>query len=140
MQLRDRSYRNEMKVIDEIGRRFLVFMRVNEFFEECFSVGLTYLPVSGKSITLLRCNGPHGGHEKMKTETKAHYHYHIHRATIEMIEQNRQPEKDAVVTTAYNCFKQALRYFLKEANIEWGDPHFPGLNQPSLFDGIGDES
>lgn len=57
------DWRNNMTLVAS-GRagEFRVFFRRSEDFVEAFSVGLCYDPKDGSGeITLLRCNGPHGG-------------------------------------------------------------------------------
>ena len=61
-----------------------------------------------------------------------HYHYHIHRASVEMIEKGLNPEKQADITTDFNSYESALAFFLREANIDWKEEHFPNLVQPGL--------
>lgn len=129
----DGHKRNDMTLVDDSGRPFAVFIRINETFEECFSIGLRYLPQGDSAIVLLRCNGPHGGFAKSLIETHPHYGFHIHRASSDMIEASRTSEANAELTTAYGDYNSALRHFLKMANIRWNESHFPGLKQKTLF-------
>lgn len=124
------SKRKDMRVAATDGRLFSVFMRINEDFEECFSIGLLYLPSSGSSVTLLRCNGPHGGFAKSLTELHPHFGFHVHKASEESVREGR----DAVgtLTKEYGDYAGALKFFLKTVNIKWNDSVFPGLTQKSL--------
>jgi len=127
------SRRNDFKAQCEQGRRFSIFMRINEAFEEDFSIGLMYEPLGDDAVTLLRCNGPHGDVLVSVANPHPHFGYHIHRALEENIAAGRRPEAGAAITTEYSSYQQALRYFLGRANIEWNSKDFPDISQPSLF-------
>jgi hypothetical protein len=51
-----------------------------------------------------------------------------------MLDEGRKPEAGGELTNAFASYKQALRYFLVTANIEWSETDFPHLNQQFLFD------
>jgi len=127
------SRRNGFRVECDAGRRFSIFMRINEAFEENFSIGLMYEPIGDSSLTLLRCNGPHGEFVNSLTNPHPHLGYHVHRALEENLEDGRRAEAGAELTTEFASYQQALRYFLRRANIEWNDTHFPDLAQDQLF-------
>jgi hypothetical protein len=134
------SKRNDMIVESGPGKRFRVFMRQSEAFEEDFSIGLRFEPPGGEAIVLMRCNGIHGD---VQSSQGATYHavYHIHKARAENIEQGLRPERGGEPTNEYATFDQALRYFLKATRIEWTDTHFPRLRQTELFtEGFDDTS
>jgi hypothetical protein len=127
------SLRNDMKVENNAGDKFNVFMRVSEAFQEDFSIGLVYLPPSGSTITIIRCNGPHGNVRDPTKNADAHHAcFHIHRARTENIQKGRKPEWGGEPTKEYDSFPQALRYFLGITNIEWNDSHFSNLRQMEL--------
>lgn len=123
--------KNDFEVESEDGaHRFACFIRVNERFEENFSIGLDYIPKDEPgSVVLLRCNGEHGPHKLHN-----HHHFcHIHRATVETIQKGLRPESVIEVTEAYSTYQEAIRYFLKLVHIKGGDALFP-INEPELFD------
>jgi len=103
----DRGHlRNDFEVESEDGEhRFLCFIRVNEKFEENFSVGIDYLPKDeAGSVMLLRCNGSHGPH-------KVHNHHafcHLHKATSETISKGFKPESDIEVADKFSSYQEAI--------------------------------
>ena len=122
-----------MRVACDQGRHFRVFMRINEAFEEDFSIGLKFEPVGDGGVILLRCNGPHGEFVNSLTDTlPTHFSYHIHRATKENLDKGRRAEAGAEFTTEYASYAQALKVFLRIANIQWTEKHFPDLEQSKL--------
>lgn len=126
--------RNGFKAKCEDGRQFTVFIRISEKFEENFSIGLKFDSPEGESITLLRCNGPHG--EYLDPNAQPHWHsdYHYHRANIRNIDLGKKPEAGGTHTIEYASYRQALRFFLRTTAIQWTDSHFPDLEQKSLFE------
>lgn len=129
------SFKNDFKLESpECDGEFMAFLRVNEQFRENFSIGLQYIPKGQKgTITLLRCNGPHGPSMGTTEEIKHHVSFHIHRAKEENISAGFRAEKGCTATDEYACFEEALKYFLKEINVEDPDSYFPDLNQ-RVFD------
>jgi hypothetical protein len=128
--------RNDMTLRSPDGeRRFSVFMRVNERFPENFSVGLVYDPRDETGdLTLLRCNGPHGEHDTLPMEDPpAHFRCHIHRARADVVNAGLAPDKFAELTEKYASFPEALRHFLRLANIAGAEAYFPPGNQQLLF-------
>lgn len=128
--------RNDMTLGSLHGeRRFSVFMRINEQFSENFSVGLIYDPRDEPGdLMLLRCNGPHGEHDNSPMEDpQPHFGYHIHRARADVINAGLLPQKFAESTDAYASFPEALRHFLRLANIIGAETCFPTVYQQSLF-------
>jgi len=127
----DRGHlRNDFEVESEDGEhRFNCFVRVNEKFQENFSVGLDYLPKDEPgSVVLVRCNGPHGPH-------KVHDHHmfcHIHKATSETISKGLRPESNIEVTEGYSSYQDAIQFFLKLTNIRDEGKLFP-TTQLNLF-------
>lgn len=122
--------RNRMKLRSEDGsHEFIVFMRINEDFDENFSIGLKYTPKDQKGeIDLIRCNGPHGLHISFDHHTE----FHVHIARVENIEKGIRPERDAEITTEYVTYQEALSFFIKTCNIRDASQYFQ--LQLSLFD------
>lgn len=128
----DRGHqRNDFELESEDGEHsFTCFIRVNEKFQENFSIGLNYIPKDEPgNIHLLRCNGPHGPH-------KVHDHHnfcHIHRATVETISKGLRPESNIEVTEGYSSYHDAVQYFLKLAHIRDDGKYFP-TTQMNMFE------
>ena len=129
MRLERGSRRNNMRLLSKSDdREFTVFMRINEDFQENFSIGLEYSPKDERgSFCLLRCNGPHG--EFVESPTSSHFLYHIHSAKPENIEAGLRAERGGEATDAYASYTQALLYFLKRINVLNVEDFFPGLSQ-----------
>ena len=121
------SHRNEALLESEDGRhRFRVFIRQNADFAENFSIGLEYHPrEEAGSITLLRCNGPHGPHKLWPH----HAQYHIHKAKAENLLEGGRAEAFAEITPAYASFEEALRHFGEICHIADWSIHYPPLEQ-----------
>lgn len=132
MRLERGSRRNNMRLRSQSDdREFSVFLRINEAFQENFSIGLEYSPRDERgSFCLLRCNGPHG--EFVGSTTTSHFRYHIHRAKAENIEGGLRAERSAEATDAYASYTHALLYFLKVINVLNAEEYFQGLSQMSL--------
>lgn len=134
----DRAHlRNDAKLVASNGCQgdFTMFMRKNEDFPENFSIGLIYNPHDGcGEITLLRCNGPHGGFNRSIDSEHPHFDYHIHRADVNAVEAGQAAEKDAIKTSEYAAFEEALQYFVKAINLNSKDAqkHFPPRTQAFL--------
>ena len=126
-------WRNDMKLQSIDGQSdFLVFMRKNEDFEENFSIGLIFKPRDVReSVTLLRCNGPHGPH--IMIDDVHLCCYHVHKAKSENMRLGLRPERDAFRTTKYASFQDALGFFLKTCKILDAEKHFPYSEQLNLF-------
>jgi hypothetical protein len=85
---------------------FSGFILQNSRFPENFSVGLVYLPREEKgTITLLRCNGPHG----LQQILSHHVVFHIHKATEENISKGLKAEKFAEETKEYATLDDAIQ-------------------------------
>ncbi len=120
----DRGHlRNDFEVESADGEhRFTCFVRVNEKFQENFSIGLDYLPRDEPgSIMLVRCNGPHGPHKVHDYHTFCH----IHKASAETISKGLRPESNIEVTEGYSSYQDAVQYFLKLTNIRDEGKNFP---------------
>jgi hypothetical protein len=110
--------------------RFTAFIRYNDEFNENFSVGLVYNPRDRRDkIHLLRCNGPHGG----TIEWDHHDKPHIHRAKLEMVNQELNSETYIEITNRYTSRQEALQYFLRRVNIK-GAAEFLPPPESDLFD------
>lgn len=131
MRLERGSYRNEMKLVSIQGDLgFSVFMRVNEVFPENFSIGLEHMPKGEPgSLSLLRCNGPHGEFLGNPPPPHPHFMYHVHRATPETLAAGLRSEAGAEATDRYTAYLPALRHFLRFTQVTNAKEFFPSLWQ-----------
>ena len=127
--------RNSMKLKSQDGSHdFTVFMRINEDFDENFSIGLKYSPKDQKGeINLIRCNGPHGFHISFDHHTE----FHIHTASADNIEKGVRPERNAEITKEYVTYQEALSFFIITCNIKEAGQYFQ--TQLPLFDDRSDQ-
>jgi len=130
------SLRKDMRLTSKDRKtRFKVFVRINTTFSENFSVGLNYLPDDGsEQICLLRCNGPHEGFSDDPDDLRHHVGFHIHQAKAENIGIGLKAEKWTEKTDQYADYRSAMRFFLKECNIEGAEKHFADVLEDTLFD------
>jgi len=94
---------------------FSVFMRINEEFQENFSIGLMYNPIIEKSIMLFRCNGPHNHKERPNSEYHQSFHYHFE--VEENITYGLNPMDHSKIVKEYSTFREAFQYFIKHCDI-----------------------
>lgn len=113
---------------------FSGFMNQNTMFPENFSVGLVYKPKEEKgSITLLRCNGMHGG----TIQNPHHAYCHIHTVLADYLNQGSRVENHIEITNEYSTFEMAIQYYINRIGIVPGDRqrHFPPPSgQVGLFE------
>nr|DAL94813.1 MAG TPA: Helix-turn-helix XRE-family like protein [Caudoviricetes sp.] len=116
----------------DIAKRFTVFVRQPLILPECFSIGLIWMCEElDENPILFRCNGPHGGNEKI-TE---HFVPHIHKFKLQTLDDEPYSiEKTIEATTEYSTFDGALYYFLTTCNILDAEQYFPTAYEISLFD------
>lgn len=128
--------RNELRLTSQDGKsNFSVFMRINDDFNENFTIGLIFhSSEEPESFCLLRCNGPHGGFIGNPDLPHPHFQCHIHRAKVESIDAGERPEKGGEATDSYNSYKEALRYFLLTTNVLNAEDYFPDFRQDTLFE------
>jgi hypothetical protein len=109
---------------------FPVYVRVNEKFEENFSIGLDYQSKTEPRIHLLRCNGMHERINKY-TDDVPHCKYHIHKVRADLINEGNAELAFAEITKEYAAYGEALPYFLKIVNVLKSDisKHFPFQSQ-----------
>lgn len=98
-------FRRDFELGGEDGTRFRLFVRVNEYFPENFSVGLLFLPRGIPEepvdpVPLVRCNGPNG-----PSAFDHHILPHIHRATEENIRAGMKPGRHIQPTLGYNDWR-----------------------------------
>lgn len=141
MALEKGHYRNGMDLQSLDGKnKFQVYMRKNAKFEENFTIGLDYIPADGSGrITLLRCNGPHGGHINTWEFESPHFGHHIHIAKADNINDGLKSDIYAEVTQKYSTYFDALFYFLKYCNIQGYEKYFTMIRQLRLFDSGADD-
>lgn len=128
------SRRNDMRLKAQDGDlEFSIFIRVNQDFEENFSVGLVYHPREERGqFCLLRCNGPHGDFDG--SPASPHFLYHVHKARPENIEAGIRAERGGEVTDRYASHQQAIRYLLMIANVLNAEEYFPAIQLPLDFE------
>ena len=128
----DRGYcENSFTVKAEgTGIEYLVFIKQNSRFPENFSVGLLFNPPDQKGlITLVRCNGKHGG----TISTPHHAHFHIHKATAEALNKGMLESGEIEITDQYADLDNAIQCFVKMINLDAEDrsKFFPPPIQPN---------
>ncbi|MCL4506463.1 MAG: hypothetical protein M1434_06970 [Chloroflexi bacterium] len=137
MRLERGHLRNDLKLRSDDDKEFTVFMRINEKFQENFTIGLTYHPLDEPgTICLLRCNGRHGEHiNNPDVATIPHFGYHVHVAQADMLNMGQLPERFAELTAEYASYEEALVYFIRRVNILEAHKYFNNLPQLlPLFD------
>ena len=114
---------------------FSVFVRQSLEFDEDFSLGLVYLSVDGKRMTMIRYNGQHDQSNDPYDQAKTHFQYHIHKATPENLNNGRFDKHPATATRAYASFVEATSEFLAAIGLRAQDisAHFPGMESLPLF-------
>jgi len=123
--------RNNFNLLSADGNhKFHVFMRINETFNENFSIGLVYHPINDKGIMLFRCNGPHNHEERQNSNHHNSYHYHIE--TEDNILEDLNPMYHSVIVDEYATFKEAFQFFVKHCNIKNAEEYFLNLTE-SVF-------
>ncbi|MDR3693467.1 hypothetical protein [Mucilaginibacter sp.] len=94
--------------------RFNGFITQSLVFDENFSIGLVFNPKDEKgTITLLRCNGRHGGTK----EFPHHAEWHIHYADAEMINLGLKPEGRIITTNEYSTLDSAIQFYIQHINL-----------------------
>jgi len=134
MRLERRHKRNDMRLRSADGDlEFTVFMRINEDFQENFSIGLIHVPREERgSLCLFRCNGPHGDFLGGSGPPGSHFQYHVHRAKVGNLEAGLRAEHGATLSREYASYRDALTFFLREINVINAFDFFPELSQPML--------
>lgn len=126
LYLRQGNLRNDMDLESVDGiHKFKVFIRVNEAFQEDFSVGLTYIHPEGRKITIFRCNGPHGGYNF----AEHHNNYHVHEANAEYINAGLKSISFASISEDYATWHGAVKFLVSHCNILEGDNYFSFFTQ-----------
>lgn len=126
LYLRQGNLRNEMELesVDK-AHKFIAFIRVNETFQEDFSVGLLYLHPKGQKLNILRCNGPHGGYNF----AEHHNDFHVHKANAEYIDAGLKSISTASISEDYLTWTDAVRFFVNRCNILGGVNLFKFITQ-----------
>ena len=103
---------------------FSGFINQNLTFTENFSVGLVFNPPEAKgTITLMRCNGSHGG-----TVNHPHHAYcHIHTSHVAKLNEGIKSESKIEITDEYASVEEAIQYYINRINISSTDKikYFP---------------
>lgn len=135
LRIHGQMLRNEMELESLDGKHsFRGYIRQSRQFLENFSIGMEYQPKDEPaSFCLIRCNGMHGGHKVYPH----HLTCHIHRSKAEDVNAGLRVERHIEATGEYAAYRDALRYFLLQANIQVVDlaQYFPGIVQADLFGG-----
>ena len=132
--IEDRCYlRNEFDVeCRETGEKFNIFMRQSSILTENFSIGLVWESKEAhKNITILRCNGLHGGNKNIAY----HNSCHIHTINLDTVHDNVFDVMDAEITSEYATFSDCIYFFSTHCNIIGLDRFFPNMRTFSLFEG-----
>ena len=120
--------------------KFSAFMRINERFNENFSIGLIYIPMDDTpNLTLIRFNGPHGEYIHDLIDPHPHFGYHIYKVTEKTIQDGTTSEKFIELTEEYSTFDDAIRYFIRYTNIIDAHKYFEKHIQLPLFKEDSDE-
>ena len=127
----------DMRLISEgVNGDFSVFFRQSTEFPENFSIGLMYHPNDGReSITLLRCNGPHGEYNGKLDPNHPHWDFHVHKATEQAQDAGMKAERNADKVTDYAFFEEAIQYFVKLVNVDRNEAqkHFPDTSSQGIL-------
>lgn len=129
------GYTKKVFTLSSVDEQFSFsgFMNQNIAFPENFSVGLVYKPKEEKgSITLLRCNGMHGG----TIQNPHHAFCHIHTIQADYLNQGSRVENHIEITNEYSTFEIAIRYYINRIGIVPSDRQryfAPPSGQVGLF-------
>jgi hypothetical protein len=112
--------RSDITFVSEDGlSEFYVYFRQSTELPEDFSVGLIYKPLHEKEITLVRCNGDHGGHLNRIIDNKMLNGMHVHYAKEESLRAGCVSDHYAyeVEASDYSNFEEAIEYFKNLVNL-----------------------
>jgi hypothetical protein len=124
--------RKDYRVVGEGGKQvFALFTRQSIMVSDNFSAGLRWLPKSGESVMLIRCNGPSHPHLNAIEGEKIQFICHVHKATERYITAGKKEESFAFTTDSFSTLAGAMDYLVKRCNI-YGLVTEP--DQPTLFD------
>jgi hypothetical protein len=124
----NRHRRKDMRLQDcqDAKQQFSVFIRQSFEFDEDFSLGLVYLSVDGKRMTMIRYNGQHDQSNDPYDQAKTHFQYHIHKATPENLNNGCYDKHPASATGNYASFAEATHASLKLSGFA------PKTSQPTF--------
>lgn len=137
-QMQESGYnlRNDFELTSADNKyHFNVFMRQNTELPDNFSIGLIWKNTDiGKNIIMFRCNGPHGGNEKIPE----HFKHHTHTITTDDISNEiyKPTMSGTKETNEYHTFDEALAYFYLYCGIQNAQIFFPSIISQSLFSDI----
>lgn len=130
------NLRNDFELASADNKQhFNVFMRQNTVLPDHFSIGLMWKNTElGKNIIMFRCNGPHGGNEKIPE----HFKPHTHTITTDDISNEiyKPTMSGTKETNEYHTFDEALAYFCLYCGIQNAQIFFPSIISQSLFSDI----
>ena len=128
----NRCWRNDMELTTSDGsEHFSVFMRQSQILPDNFSIGLRWhCQETGKWITLIRCNGPHGGNKSIAYHNAPHMHL--------LAEKDYNSDSTNYPTRVntdvnYKTYDEAIAYFCVYCGIQDADKYFPQILSISLF-------
>jgi len=134
-KMENQNFRNSFELISSDGKRkYSVFLRKHNEFQENFSIGLRFFPFDSPSFQLVRFNGNHGEQLKDILNPNPHRDYHIHQMTNEDLDNGLDEPKNAFVTKEYASYEQAIIYFCKYCNIKDYLKYFTDVKQGLLFE------
>lgn len=113
---------------------FKAFYKINETFEENFSVGLIYTPRDSSNILLVRFNGPHGPVYNKDGNNPYHSTYHSHRTTAYTLLEGLKDGSVVEENQQYSTHQEALGYFVKYVNIINAKEHIKFPSEQLEFD------
>ncbi len=128
----NRCWRNDMELTTLDGNEhFSVFMRQSQILPDNFSIGLQWhCQETGKKITLIRCNGPHGGNKSISW----HFTPHVHLLSEENYNAEMLNHPTKVDTNVYyKTYDEAIAYFCCYCGIRNAEKYFPQVVNISLF-------
>jgi len=95
---------------------FPVYLRINDKFNENFSIGLDYQSPTEPRIHLLRCNGMHE-HINKFPELVPHCTFHVHKVKADALNEGNGELNFAEITKEYAAYAEALPHFLNIVNV-----------------------
>jgi hypothetical protein len=133
----NRHRHKDMRLQDcqDSTQQFSVFIRQSLEFDEDFSLGLVYLSMDGKRMTMIRYNGQHDQSNDPYDQAKTHFQYHIHKATPENLNNGYYDKHPASTTGNYASFAEATHAFLEAIGLRAEDisANFSGIESLPLF-------
>jgi len=124
-----------VEALDDSGHVFQIYKRQNKRpgMENDFSCGISWVSLSGETITLRRYNGSSHRHPNHLEGTRLEFESHIHYATEKYINANRKPEGFAKATKKYITLEGAFHCLITECNIAGIETKADDVSQQKLI-------